>query len=216
MAETEEKIADNIEENPGEKARKIFTKENPHPTGAYWDQELGKWKGYKATKGLKPPWDPYSYKHKRNKVTINEKKFLMVLSQTGSLSEAFKATYKYTQYPDKRIENGRVRALADQILKRIKNKAPELVAAFTFEDITPDFVKREFLKLYGHEHATIGEKTRLLELMGKTQAMFTDKIISDTKIREVIQPIYSETSEDFPDMKDQRVGRLDLEEIPIA
>ena len=201
---------------PGEEAKKLFTKEYPHPTGAYWDQELQKWKGYKATKGMKPPWDPYNHGHRKTKVTINEKKFLMVLSQTGKLSEAFKATYKYTQYPDKRIENGRVRALAEQVLRRIQKKAPELVAAFKFDDVTPDFIKREMLKLYEHDHATIGEKTRLLELMGKTQAMFTDKIISDTKIREVIEPIYTETADDFPEQADKRKNRLDIETPNIA
>lgn len=205
MAETEVTHSSKTEE-----AKQLFTKENPHPTGAYWDAELGKWKGYRATKGMKPPWDPYSSQHRRNKVTINEKKFLMVLSQTGSLIEAYKATYRYTQYPDKRIENGRIRALADQVLRRVKGKAPELVAAFTFDDITPDFIKREMLKLYGHDHATISERTRLLELMGKTQAMFTDKIVSDNKIREVVDPIYTETEEDFPDKGDQRQSRLEI------
>lgn len=202
--------------NPAEDAKKIFTKENPHPTGAYWDPEINKWKGYKATKGMKPPWDPYNHGHRKTKVTINEKKFLMVLSQTGSMTEAFKATYKYTQYPDKRIEGGRIRALAEQVLRRIKNKAPELVAAFTFDDMTPDFIKREMLKLYSHDHATIGEKTRLLELMGKTQAMFTDKVISDTKIREVIDPIYTESADDFPDQADKRQGRIEIEDIGTA
>ena len=197
--------------SPTEEAKKLFTKGNPHPTGAYWDTELNKWKGYKATKGLKPPWDPYSAAHRKTKVTINEKKFLMVLSQTGSLAEAYRATYRYTQYPDKRIENGRIRAIAEQVLRRIKNKAPELVAAFTFDDMTPDFIKREMLKLYSHDHATIGEKTRLLELMGKTQAMFTDKIISDTKIRDVIEPIYTESAEDFPDRRDDRQSRFDID-----
>ena len=214
MEETKETATPSV--NPTDEAKKLFTKENPHPTGAYWDLELQKWKGYKATKGLKPPWDPYNRGHKRTKVTINEKKFLMVLSQTGNLGEAFKSVYKYTQYPDKRIEGGRVRALAEQVLRRIKNKAPELVAAFTFDDMTPDFIKKEMLKLYSHDHATIGEKTRLLELMGKVNAMFTDKIISDTKIREVVNPMYTESDEDFPDRIDKRQGRIEIENIDTA
>jgi len=194
-----------------EDARKLFTKENPHPSGAYWEPEENKWKGYKPTKGVTPPWNPWSHKLHKKKVTINEKKFLMVLSQTGSLAEAYKAVYRYKPYPDKRIETARISAVAAQILKRIKVKAPELVAAFTFDDINPDFIKKEMLKLYNHDHATIGEKTRLLELMGKTQAMFTDKIISDTKIREVIEPVYRESDEDFPDEKiDERKTRLDI------
>jgi len=193
-----------------EEARSLFTKENPHPSGAYWDPELKKWKGYKPTKGVNPPWNPYSAVHKK-KVTINEKKFLMVLSQTGNMQEAYRAAYKVKSYPDKRIENAKCGAMAAQVLARIKAKAPELVAAFTFDDVNPDFIKKEMLKLYNHDHATIAEKTRLLELMGKTQAMFTDKVISDTKIREVIEPIYRESEEDFPDdHMDERKTRLDI------
>lgn len=204
--------------SPVEDAKKLFTKEHPHPTGAYWVPELNKWKGYKATKGLKPPWDPYNHGHKKTKVTINERKFLMVYSQTGKLAEAFKAVYKYTQYPDKRIEDGRVRALAEQVLRRIKNKAPELVAAFTFEDITPDFIKKEYMKLYNHDHATIGEKRAMLADMAKMHAMFTDKIVTDQKIREVVNPVYSESDDDFPDRVDQRLGRVitEDEEVGIA
>jgi len=198
----------------GEDARKLFTKEHPHPTGAYWDTELQAWKGYKAMKGYAPPWNPYSGAHRKRKVTINEKKFLMVLSQTGNLIDAFKSVYKFQTYPDKRMENARCAALATQVLTRLKTKCPELVAAFTFDDITPDFIKKEFLKLYNHDHATIGEKTRLLELMGKTQAMFTDKILTDQKIREVVDPIYTETAEDFPDERaDERIGRLEVNNL---
>jgi hypothetical protein len=180
-----------------EEAKKTYTKDSPHPTGAYWDEGLQKWKGYKAKKGFNPPWNPWSRERRKRVVTINEKKFLMVLSQTGSLAEAFRAVYKYGSYPDKRIENARIRALAEQVLRRIKGKAPDLVAAFTFDDITPDYIKKEMMKLYSHDHATIGEKTRLLELMGKTQAMFTDKVVTDQKIREVIDPVYTESDDDF-------------------
>lgn len=202
---------------PVEEAKKLYTKDNPHQTGAYWDPELNKWKGYKATKGLRPPWDPYSQAHRKNRVTINEKKFLMVLSQTGKKTEAYKAVYKYTQHPDKNIENGRIRAMAEQVLNRIKAKAPELVASFTFEDMTPDFIKKEYMKLYNHDHATITEKRAILADMAKINAMFTDKVISDTKIREVIDPIYSETSDDFPEMADERKSRVEIDlDTPIV
>ena len=212
----ENKVTEETKEvSPAEDPKKIFTKENPHPTGAYWDLELGKWKGYKATKGMKPPWDPYNHGHRKVRVTLNERKFLMVYSQTGKLSEAFKAVYKYTQYPDKRIENARIRALADQVLRRIKNKAPELVAAFTFEDMTPDFIKKEYMKLYTHDHATIGEKRAILADMAKINAMFTEKIVTDQKIREVVNPMYSESDEDFPERADKRQNRLDIEKKEV-
>ena len=116
---------------------------------------------------------------------------------------------------DKRIENARISAAATGVLKRLRDKAPELVSAFTFDDVNKDYIKHEMLKLYNHDHATIGEKTRLLELMGKTQAMFTDKIISDTKIREVVEPIYTESAEDFPERLDERKGRIEIEDEEI-
>ena len=198
-----------------EEARKLFTKANPHPSGAYWDPTELRWREYKATKGVNPPWLPFSHRERKRKVTINEKKFLMVLSQTGSLTQAFRAAYKVTPYPDKRIENARISAAATGVLKRLRDKAPELVSAFTFDDVNKDYIKHEMLKLYNHDHATIGEKTRLLELMGKTQAMFTDKIISDTKIREVVEPIYTESAEDFPERLDERKGRIEIEDEEI-
>lgn len=203
--------------DPAEEAKRIFTKDNPHPTGAYWDPELLRWKGYKATKGLKPPWDPYNHAHRKRKLTFNEKKFLYIYSQTGKLSDAFKSTYKYTQYPDKRVEDGRVRALAEQVMRRIKEKAPDLVAAYCFDDMTPDWIKREYMKIYNHDHATIGEKRAILADMAKINAMFTDKVITDTKIREVIQPVYAETADDFVDVADERKSRADIDpNIPVA
>lgn len=210
MEDKEVQLTNN--ENP-EEMKKLFTKDNPHPTGAYWDPETNKWKGYRPKAGYSPPWMPFRQGPRKRKVTINEKKFLMVLSQTGSMNEAFRAAYKVTPYPDKRIEKARITAMATQILRRLKDKAPELVSAFTFDDINPDFIKHEMLKLYKSDHATISEQTRLLELMGKTQAMFTDKVMSDTRIREVVDPIYQETDEDFPENKiDERKTRLEIEE----
>src|SRR3990167_875507 len=211
MEDNKETVASSVED-----AKKLFTKEHPHPTRAYWVPELNKWKGYKSTKGLKPPWDPYNPARKKTRVTMNERKFLMVYSQTGKKAEAFKAVYKYTQYPDKRIEDARVRALAEQVLTRIKNKAPELVAAFTFEDMTPDFIRKEYMKLYTHDHATIAEKRAILADMAKINAMFTEKIVTDQKIREVVNPMYSESDEDFPDRIDKRQNRLDIEQDKVG
>ena len=142
----------------------------------------------------------------------------MILSQTGSISAAFRGVYKIRAHLDKAIENARVRSIGSRVLERIKKKNPAMVAAFTFDDVTPDFIKKEMMKLYSSDHSTIAEKTRLLELMGKTQAMFTDKVISDTKIREVVDPIYKEREDDFPDQKDDRLSRLDIEQqkIPVV
>jgi len=199
-----------------EEAKKRYTKEHPHETGAYWDPIQLRWLGYKARAGFAPPWLPFNAKHRKKKVTINEKKFLMILSQTGSLAEAYRATYKFTPYPDKRIEAARATAQGTTILKRVKEKAPELVAAFTFDDITPEFIKREMLKLYNNDHATIGEKTRLVELMGKTQAIFKESVITDQKIREIVEPVYKEVDTDFPDKIDKRKNRLEIEVIGTA
>lgn len=206
MENTKEKVPQDILD-----ARELFTPENPHPSGAYWDKATLKWKGYKATKGVTPPWRPYNPEYRKGKVTINERRFLMVYSQTGNKIEAFKASYRYTQYPDKRIENARIAALAGQVLTRIKAKAPELVSAFTFDDMTPEYIKREYLKLYNHDHATIGEKRSILADMAKINAMFTEKIITDQKIREVVDPIYTESEEDFnSDKVDERKNAIEI------
>ena len=196
-----------------EEVKKTFTKDNPHPTGAYWNAIEEKWRGYRPTKGINPPWLPYAQRHRERRVTINEKKFLMVLSQTGNMQEAYKAVYKYVPHPDKRIEAAKIGSKALQIMKRIKNKEPELVAAFTFEDINKDFIKRELLNLYNHDHATIGEKTRLLELMGKTQQLFKDVTIQETRIKEIVDPIYQENEDDMPEHIDDRIGRLEIEKV---
>jgi hypothetical protein len=195
-----------------ENNKNTFTKDNPHPSGAYWIPQEGKWKGYKPTKGFAPPWRPFDVTRRKKRVTINEKKFLMVLSMTGKLTEAYRAVYKVSIHKDKRIENARIHATAKKVLARIKDKAPELVEAFTFEDITPDFIRKEMMKLYNDPHATIAERTRLVELMGKTLALFTDKVVSDTKIREVVEPVYTETASDMPDHMDDRKGRAEIDE----
>lgn len=199
------------ENNSVDDNKKLFTKDNPHPSGAYWDPSEEKWRGYRPTKGYSPPWNPFTNKERKPRVTINEKKFLMVLSQTGNMQEAFRAVYKIPKHQDKRLENARISSMASHVLTRIRKKAPELVAAFTFDDITPDFIKKEMMKLYSNDHATIPERTRLLELMGKTQAMFTDKVVQDLKVREVVEQVYEESDEDFPKHEDQRLSRLDVE-----
>jgi hypothetical protein len=206
MADTTKK--DNISEDP----KKLFTKETPHPSGAYWDPVESKWKGYKATKGFSPPWNPFNPENRRKRTTVNERKFLMVLSTTGSINEAFRAVYKIPVHPDKRIENARIQAMGSQILARLKAKAPALVSAFTFEDITPDFIKKEYMKLYNSDHATIAEKRAMLSDMAKMHAMFSDKIVLDNKIRDSVDSLYKESDDDFPDHKDERISRTQIEE----
>lgn len=197
-------------------ARELFTKENPHPTGAYWDKELQGWRGYKATKGQNPPWLPFSHRERKRKVTINERKFLMVMAQTGSMSQAFRAAYKVTPYPNKNLENARVSASAAGVLKRLREKAPELVGAFRFEDVTEEWIKNEYLTLYKHDHATITEKRSILSDLAKTKAMFTEKTISEVKIKESMEPLYSESDGDFPVRRDDRKDRFEIEKIPVA
>ena len=175
-------------------ARTKYTKDNPHETGAYWVPEENKWQGYRPKKGVAPPWLPFDIRRRnleksRNRITINEHKFLLIYSQTGSATEAWKAVYKYNVYQDKRLEDARIRMAAKRKIDRIRKKDPRLTAEYLFEDITPEYIKKEMQKLYQHDHATIGEKLRALELMGKTQAMFTDKIVSDIKIKDSVKEI---------------------------
>lgn len=181
-------------------------------TSATFNPETGKWEGYKPEKGKTPPWNPFDVNKKKSRITLKERKFMYLLSTTGSMQEAFKGTYKVKDYGDSKLQGQRVSALANQVLKRIRMKAPELVATMTFEDITPDFVRKGLLKLYNDPNASIHEKTRILELMGKTQAMFTDKVQTETKIREIVGTVYRESDEDFPE-HDDRVSRVDMEDI---
>lgn len=181
------------------------------PTKPYLDPETGKWRNYHPQKGVKPPWDPFNPQNRKNRLTMNEKKFLYVLGKTGKLHEAYMAVYKVKDYGNPSLQRSRVQAMASQVLARLRRKAPELTQAATFDDISVDFVKKELLRLYHSDDASIHEKTRLLELMGKTQAMFTDKQVVDTKIREVVGQVYTESDEDFPSI-DQRLNRLEIEE----
>ena len=194
-------------------AKTKYTKDNPHETGAYWVPEENKWRGYTPKKGVAPPWMPFDSRRRdaeknKHRITINERKFLMIYSQTGSATEAWKAVYKYNVYQDKRLEDGRIRMAAKRKIDKIRKKAPELTEAFLFEDVTPDYIKKEMMKLYNHEHATIGEKLRALELMGKTHAMFTEKVISDVRIKESVKEVYKESESDFSSQGDQRLSRL--------
>ena len=177
----------------------------------YKDSETGRWKNYHPQKGIAPPWNPFNPENRKNRLTINEKKFLYVLGKTGKLYEAYMAVYKVKDYGNPSLQRSRVVAMASQVLARLRKKAPELTQAATFDDISVDFVKKELLKLYHNDEASIHEKTRLLELMGKTQAMFTDKQIVDTKIREVVGQVYTEADDDFPSV-DHRLNRLEIEE----
>lgn len=172
-----------------------------------------KYKGYKPQKGVTPPWDPFNPENRKKRMTIKEKKFLYLLSQTGSMSEAFRGTYKIKAYPDKKIEAARVGAMANQVLTRLKAKSPELVQALTFEDITPKFVREQLLKLYEDPQAAINDKIRLVELMGKLSGEWTEKRIITTKIQDVTDTIYTESDQDFPD---HRLGREDIEKIGQA
>lgn len=182
-----------------------------NPAGGKWNVAEQRWEGYAPAKGVKPNWNPFDPSKRKNRVTLKERKFMAMLSTTGSMQEAYRAVYKVKDYGNPSLERARISALANQVLRRIREKDPALVSAMTFEDITPDFVKKEMLKLYNHSDASIHEKTRLLELMGKTQAMFTDKVQSETKITEVIDTVYRESDEDFPE-SDHRIGRMELEE----
>lgn len=184
-------------------------------TSATFNPETGKWEGYIPEKGKTPPWDPWNPAKRKNRVTIKEHKFMAFLSTTGSMQEAYRAAYKVKDYGNPALEKARVAALANQVLRRIRQKDPGLVEAMTFADIDKDFVKKGMLELYNKKDLADHDKIRLLELMGKTQAMFTDKIQSETKVTEVIKTVYKESDEDFPE-QDHRLSRLDMENMGRA
>lgn len=187
-------------------------KEKVFNTSATLNPVTGKYEGYVPKKGETPPWDPWNPEKRKNRVTMKERKFMAFLSTTASMQEAYRATYKVKEYGNPALERARVSALANQVLRRIRAKAPELVEAMTFENIDKEFVQKGMLKLYNKEDIADHDKIRLLELMGKTQAMFTDKIQNETKVTEVIKTVYKESDADFPE-QDHRLGRLDLENI---
>lgn len=167
-------------------------------------------------KGIMPSHRPFDPAKRKNRITLRERKFLYLLSQTGSLQESFRSVYKVKHHDDKRIESAHVGAMANQVLSRLRKKSPELVAAFTFEDITPEFVKKGILDLYyrAKESNNMHIEKGTLELMGKINAMFTEKHVTDIKITDVIKNVYKETDEDFPEHKDDRVGRPEIDNNP--
>lgn len=186
--------------------------EKPESAEPYYDESKKKWIGYRAEKGKTPPWKPFNQPRKARRMTIRERKFLYVLSTTGNLSGAYRAAYKVKAFPDKKVENARVYTMATQVINRLRKKYPELVKELTFEDVSPDFVRKELMNLYKEDSSTTTEKTRILELMGKIHGMFTDKNIVETKIHDVAETLYAETDEDFPDQKDERKSRMELED----
>lgn len=207
----EKNVADSVELTEQEK--EFVRKSKEKPEGGVYDPVKKKWSGYHPIKGVTPNWSPFDPKWRKsapNKLTIRERKFMAVLSTTGSMAQAFRAAYTIKEYGSKHLESIRVAALAHQVLKRVRKKDPKFVEMMTFEDITPDFVKKEMMKLYYNDDATIPERTRLLELMGKSQALFTDKHQVDSKIQEVVDSVYKESDKDFPE-NDQRIGRQDIE-----
>ena len=137
---------------------------------------------------------------------------MAMLSKTGSMQEAYRAVYKVKDYGNPKLESSRVGALANQVLRRIREKDPQFAAEMTFEDITADYVKKGLidLKNRAQQAGNMNVEARMWELMGKTQAIFTDKVVSDTKITEVTNAIYKETDEDFPEI-DKRISREEME-----
>lgn len=171
---------------------------------------------YIPEKGKMPSHDPFNPEKRKNRITIRERKFLYLLSQTGSLQEAFRSVYKVKHHDDKRIESAHVGAMANQVLARLRKKSPELVSAFTFGDITIDFVKKGILDLYyrARDSNNMHIEKGVLELMGKINAMFTEKHVSDVRIMDTIKSVYKETDEDMPDYKDDRVSRSEIDTDP--
>lgn len=190
-----------------------------NPDGGVWNTETKKWKGYKPKKGMKPNWDPFNPEKRKGRLTINEKKFLYLLSKTGNINKSYKSVYRYTKLDDKKLENARIGSAASIKIKRLKEKSPELVAAFTFEDITPDFVRKGLLDLYGRakESGNMHVEKGVLELMGKIHALFSEKQIYKEEVKEVIGDIYQENDSDMPGKQvDESLSRTEIDEIGKA
>ena len=146
---------------------------------------------------------------KRKRMTMKEHKFMAVLSQTCNLREAFRAVYKVGDFEDKKMEDNYVSAQANKVLNRIKKKAPEYAAAMTFEDITPDFVRKATLKLYNKaiEAEDRNIEARAVEMMAKFNAMFKEDVTVKSKIEGTVKNIYKETDDDMPDFGNNKIGR---------
>jgi hypothetical protein len=178
------------------------------------------WKGYKVKKGEMPPWSPFkkeNQKKRKRRLTIRERKFLYVLSKTGSMKEAYLAAYTVKDYGDKKLQAARVSAMAQQVLARLKEKAPELTRELTFGEISSEFVKKGLLDLLNNPTASIHEKTRIYELIGKMNDvnMFSDKHIVETRVKEIVKTVYKEGDEDFP-IHDERRGRDEIDGVGRA
>lgn len=199
-----------------EKEKVFLQRSKENPLGGIYDPVTKKWTGYRAQKGVTPNWRPFDadQKDKAHKLTFKERKFLSMLSVTGELATAYRAAYRVKDYGNKALENSRVHANAMKVIRRLRTKAPDLVNALTFQEFSDmDTVKRGLIELYHDPKATIHEKTRILELVGKTYAGFSDKVQTETKITEVIKTVYKESDEDFPDVKDNRIGHPDMAEL---
>jgi len=150
--------------------------------------------------------DNFNPEKRRNRITLYERKFLAVLALTCNKSEAFRAVYKVAHQENKQLEAAYVHSEATKVLKRIKRKSPELYAAATFENITPDFVTKAILDLYGRakEKEDMNIETRVVDMMAKTQNMFKETSVIETKVQDVIKNVYKETDDDMP-TEDKRV-----------
>lgn len=200
-----------MEEEPKEN-QELQTQEPVNKDEPYKDPITGKWKNYHPKKGVKPPWDPFNPEKRKNALTFNERKFLYVLGRTGKLNDAYLTAYKVREFGDPKLQATRITSMANQVLARIKRKQPELANQMTFGDINGEFVKKGLLKLLEHPEASIHEKTRIFELMGKMNDVniFSDKHVIETKITEVKRMLYSEEDDDFPTI-DKRLTRDEIE-----
>lgn len=151
--------------------------------------------------------DNFNPEKRRGRVTMKERKFLTILAMTCNLSESYRAVYKFTPNENKKLEAASVHSAAYKVLKRLKEKAPELVAAVTFENLNPEFVTKAILDLYARakEKDNMNIEARTVEMMAKTQNMFKETNVIETKITDIVGQVYKETDADMP-VKDNRMG----------
>lgn len=151
--------------------------------------------------------DNFNPEKRRNRVTMKEKKFLQILALTCNKQEAYKAVYKYTPQENKRLEAASINSAADKILKRLRVKAPDLVAAVTFENVNPEFITKAILDLFSRarEKGDMNIEARVIEMMAKTQNMFKETNVIETKIQDTIKSVYKESADDMP-KRDERIG----------
>lgn len=151
--------------------------------------------------------DNFNPEKRKNRVTMKERKFLTILSQTCSKAEAYRAVYKFTPNENKKLEAASINSAADKVLKRLKEKAPELVAAVTFENLNPEFVTKAMIDLYSRakEKSDMNIEARAIDMMAKTQNVYQETKHIETKITDIVGKIYKETDEDMP-VRDERIG----------